>query len=94
MSVLESEDFKNYVQKRLANPDPEPFCPFPTASGYCNDAYSSKCYCCVNSLDDYICSKNTEINVFDEVETHENCTVQILRNSITGQTSVGWFENE
>ena len=34
------------------------------------------------------------INVFDEVEVHDNCTVQILRNTITGQTSIGWWDNE
>ncbi len=34
-----------------------------------------------------------EINVYDEEEIHENCTVQILRNSITGKTSIGWWEN-
>ena len=31
---------------------------------------------------------------YDEEETHTNCTVQILRNSITGETSIGWWENE
>lgn len=35
-----------------------------------------------------------EMNLYDEEETHENCTVQILRNSITGETSVGWWENK
>ena len=35
-----------------------------------------------------------ETNLYDEEETHENCTVQILRNSITGETSVGWWENK
>ena len=34
------------------------------------------------------------IGIYDEVEEHDNCTVQILRNSITGETSVGWWENE
>lgn len=34
-----------------------------------------------------------EINVYDEEEIRENCTVQILRNSITGKTSIGWWEN-
>lgn len=36
----------------------------------------------------------TETNVYDEVEEHKNCTVQILRNSLTGEESVGWWENE
>jgi len=33
---------------------------------------------------------NEEINIYDQTETHYNCTVQILRNSITGQMSFGW----
>lgn len=36
----------------------------------------------------------TETNIYDEEEIHENCTVQILKNSVTGETSVGWWENE
>ena len=35
-----------------------------------------------------------ETNIFDIEEIHPNCTVQILRNSITGEVSVGWWENE
>lgn len=34
-----------------------------------------------------------ETNMFDEVEIHENCTVQILKNSVTGEISIGWWEN-
>lgn len=34
------------------------------------------------------------VSIFDEEEIHTNCTVQILRNSITGETSIGWWENE
>lgn len=33
------------------------------------------------------------VALFDEVETHTDCTVQILRNSVTGEVSVGWWEN-
>ena len=36
----------------------------------------------------------TETNIYDEEEIHENCTVQVLRNSITGEESVGWWINE
>lgn len=38
---------------------------------------------------------NTSVqpNIFDDEETIPNCTVQILRNSITGEVSVGWFRN-
>lgn len=35
-----------------------------------------------------------ETNIFDEVEIYENCSVQILRNSVTGEESVGWWVNE
>ena len=35
-----------------------------------------------------------ETNLYDIEETHPNCTVQILRNSVTGEVSVGWWENE
>lgn len=34
----------------------------------------------------------TEINVFDEEEIYHNCTVQVLRNSMTGMESVGWWQ--
>lgn len=33
-------------------------------------------------------------NIFDEEELHNNCTVQILKNTQTGETSTGWWENE
>lgn len=32
-------------------------------------------------------------NVFDECEIHENCTVEIWKNSTTGEISIGWYEN-
>ena len=35
-----------------------------------------------------------ETNIYDKEEIHENCTVQILKNSVTGETSVGWWENK
>ena len=35
-----------------------------------------------------------EINMFDDEEIHENCTVQVLTNSVTGETSVGWWRND
>ena len=30
--------------------------------------------------------------IYDQEEIHRNCTVQILRNSVTGETSIGWWE--
>lgn len=35
----------------------------------------------------------TETRIFDKEEIIENCTVQILTNSETGETSVGWWKN-
>lgn len=32
------------------------------------------------------------IGVYDEEEIHENCTVQVWRNTVTGETSVGWWQ--
>lgn len=37
------------------------------------------------------CTK-VQTNVFDIVEEHEHCHVQVLKNSITGEISVGWYE--
>lgn len=31
------------------------------------------------------------IGMYDEEEIHEGCTVQILRNSVTGEISIGWW---
>ena len=43
----------NFIEERLAKCyDPEPFCPF-LFSGYCNDAYSLKCYSCWAPKDEY-----------------------------------------
>ena len=39
-------------------------------------------------------AENAENELFFDVEErHENCTVQILKNSVTGAESVGWWEN-
>lgn len=35
-----------------------------------------------------------ETNIFDECERHDNCVVEVWRNSITGEVSVGWWEND
>lgn len=34
-----------------------------------------------------------EVNLYEEVELHTDCTVQVLRNVLTGELSVGWWEN-
>ena len=35
-----------------------------------------------------------ETNIFDKETIIENCTVQILENTVTGEISVGWWKNE
>lgn len=35
-----------------------------------------------------------ETNLFDVEEIYPDCTVQVLRNSITGEVSVGWWPND
>ena len=42
-------------------------------------------------LDKY--KENDEISFYDEEENVENCTVQILSNSKTGDISIGWWRN-
>lgn len=34
----------------------------------------------------------TEVNIYDKEETYHGCTVQVLKNTVTGQTSVGWWK--
>ena len=34
-----------------------------------------------------------ETNIYDKEETYPNCTVQVLTNTVTGDVSVGWWEN-
>ena len=48
--------------------------------------------CPLSVLPDY--TALVEPGIYDEEELHNDCTVQVLRNSITGHTSVGWWENE
>lgn len=51
---------------------------------------------------DWIASQPTVIEaddtiktpLFDIVEEHDHCHVQVLRNSITGEVSVGWWEEK
>lgn len=35
-----------------------------------------------------------ETNMYDYVEIFPNCTVEILQNSVTGEKSIGWYENK
>lgn len=35
-----------------------------------------------------------ETNIYDQEEIHHNCTVHVLRNSVTGDVSVGWWKEK
>ena len=35
-----------------------------------------------------------ETSIYDQEEIHHGCTVQVLRNSVTGETSVGWWKEK
>lgn len=35
-----------------------------------------------------------ETNIYDKEEIYPDCTVQVLTNTATGETSVGWWKNE
>lgn len=37
---------------------------------------------------------DADIPVYDKEEIYENCTVQVLTNTETGEVSVGWWQNE
>lgn len=39
-------------------------------------------------------TKKLSIGMFDKREVHHNCMVEILTNSVTGEVSVGWKEEE
>ena len=49
---------------------------------------------------DYYCPNcgapmpETEDNFYDTVDTYYGCTVQILTNTVTGQVSIGWWQDE
>lgn len=35
-----------------------------------------------------------EYNIFNKEEVYPNCTVQILTNTVTGEVSIGWWDND
>lgn len=50
-------------------------------------------HCQLNATLAYLWKTPTESN-YDQEEIHENATVHVLRNSQTGETSIGWWEND
>lgn len=39
-------------------------------------------------------SQEVKAALYDVEEIHPNCTVQVWKNSVTGEESVGWWENK
>ena len=37
--------------------------------------------------------KTNSVGIYDEEVIYPDCTVQIWRNSVTGEESVGWWKN-
>ena len=37
---------------------------------------------------------DVHMDIYDEEEIIPHCTVQILRNSVTGDVSIGWWREE
>ena len=37
---------------------------------------------------------HVDAGLFDREEIYPDCTVQVLSNSLTGETSIGWWKNE
>lgn len=35
-----------------------------------------------------------DANIYDISELYEDCTVEVLKNSVTGKISVGWWRND
>lgn len=47
----------------------------------------------LQNVENVVNIENMEINIYDEEEVYPDCTVQVLRNSVTGKVSVGWWKN-
>ena len=47
----------------------------------------------LQNVENVVNMENMEINIYDEEETYPDCTVQVLKNSVTGKISVGWWKN-
>lgn len=39
-------------------------------------------------------AKDIYVPIYDQEEIHHGCTVQILKNSVTGEVSIGWWKEE
>ena len=54
--------------------------------GYPHSVPMNYCPNCGRSLNGY----GVRVNMYDVEEGHENCSIQILKNTVNGEISIGW----
>ena len=61
----------------------------------CSLAGTSACKTCSNNpyCDNELSIIKPDVPIYDECEVHKNCTVEVWKNSVTGEVSIGWYEN-
>ena len=82
--MIDTEKIKELVCDRL--------CRFPSEYKDPDDLFAHECDKC--PLEALLDEQTTETNINDEEEKYYPCTVQVLRNSITGDISIGWWLGE
>lgn len=62
----------------------------------CNSLGCGSNYCpnCGARMDGKVTGERITTGLFDKEELYPNCTVQIWKNTKTGEYSLGWWENE
>ena len=60
----------------------------------CDDEISEGRKVCTNCERKFGNIRRIETSFYDKEEIHENCTVQVLTNTKTGDVSVGWWQND
>lgn len=68
-------------------------CEFSKSVDSMNKGY---CWCklLLESPEDYDKIQIVETNMYDKKTVVKNATVEILENTKTGETSIGWYENK
>lgn len=75
-------------------------CPFSVNGGTCDlHALRSAAASAIDDLDERLQDYRTAVRrvstpLFDREDVYPDCTVQVLTNTATGETSVGWWENK
>ena len=48
----------------------------------------------LRAIADELAAKDINVPIYDEEEIYHNCTVQVWRNSKTGEVSIGWWKED